>query len=923
VQDSASAQTERDSAASSASSIEPTLPTLAPASPDNTLNGAVTTSAPGEPSIIEVELKFRIRLPDWLARLLKHEHTPITRIYGSTWAARDVEQPAVILTAVVAGAIGQVLVLEHQINWGIAAYVAAVLLVIVWARSHPASRDRLTNIASLSRRVEIWLVILIIALAAFARYYHLDQRMYGVDGDEKSWTLQSYFSVLRNERRGEFVDRHFHFQPITFYLEGWAMRLFGINLLTPRYLNATMSLLTLLLFYLLMKRAVGPPGALVGTVLAAFAFVELSASRQAIHDTLVEPWVLFAYFALIEAVEARKTQWFFAAGIAAAVGMLTYETFYLTPIVALAYLLVCTARDRKNWQDWGKFIIAFLLPLALVLPSTSEYIRTRQAYHLSSLSNGSEPTVFVMTRLGESVSTLFSAVKYTDQLVRWGEGPIINPWILPLAVIGMIYALMTWRKSHAVLLALWFVIQYFPFGALGAPLPRVFYPALMAVSGLGAVGVIIALKAVRQSLPRANSLTLIGGVVFFLVLAVLYDVDVFANRLVDMDEQQKRRELADLVRVSASTAPMTYLPYVPFAGDVAEVEQNLVEFSVAGVRGLKNPTGYYTLVELNQLLAHLWDDHRLYPKVNLILDKTAFNDPNQEQRSVFEFALRGCYPQSQVEPGRYFDLYQLATEDLKNPACYSTNAFTAVRPEKNAALADTLPITFEWRVLGASPQTYRLVVERQNPQLIWLEAEQSFSRDKGWFDEARFAANYSGIGYLADEWHAGPAVAVLNIAQADKYKLWARTYRRSVDDQHTFIAMNADAPVEIATAQMPMNTWVWQPLGDYVLQPGRQAITLTRTYGADPHRSIFVDALVLSSDPAFDPASHTPWAVVTDTGQQPMTTSYSLTRGLAPGLYRWRVEVYDGNRLVNGSGQPGVSTQAREFVVTPVDNATQ
>ena len=128
--------------------------------------------------------------------------------------------------------------------------------------------------------------------------------------------------------------------------------------------------------------------------------------------------------------------------------------------------------------------------------------------------------------------------------------------------------------------------------------------------------------------------------------------------------------------------------------------------------------------------------------------------------------------------------------------------------------------------------------------------------------------------------------------------------------------MDAQAPVEIATTQTALNTWVWQTTGDWRLEPGPHRVTLSRTYGTDPHRSIFIDAVVLSADPAFDPNSHFPWTVALDTGQQPAIKSYTLPQGLPPGQYRWRVEVYDDERLVNGLGQPGVSTPSREFSVT-------
>jgi hypothetical protein len=263
-----------------------------------------------------------------------------------------------------------------------------------------------------------------------------------------------------------------------------------------------------------------------------------------------------------------------------------------------------------------------------------------------------------------------------------------------------------------------------------------------------------------------------------------------------------------------------------------------------------------------------------------------------------------------------FDVYHVSAEDMQEPVCHSTNALTLLQPESGTILTTGQPASFEWRI-DASPQTVRLLIERRNPRLIWLEAENSFGQNQGWFGEAKFAADYSGTGYLADNWQAGAAVAQINVAQAGQYRLWVRTYRRAIDDQHTFVTMNDEPPVEIATAQQTLNTWVWQIAGDYTLDAGQHKVILSRTYGVDPHHSIFVDAVVLSADPAFDPKVHTAWMVALDTGQQPRATSFNLEPGLPPGQYRWRVEIYDGDRLVNGLGQQGISSPTTEFYVAP------
>jgi hypothetical protein len=102
------------------------------------------------------------------------------------------------------------------------------------------------------------------------------------------------------------------------------------------------------------------------------------------------------------------------------------------------------------------------------------------------------------------------------------------------------------------------------------------------------------------------------------------------------------------------------------------------------------------------------------------------------------------------------------------------------------------------------------------------------------------------------------------------------------------------------------------------LGAGAHTLTFTRTYGSDPHFSLFLDAVALSSDPSFDPNTTALWSTAFDSGEvMSSALDYTLAEGLPAGRYRWRVGVFEGERLVSWQGQRGIQMPDAEFTVRP------
>jgi hypothetical protein len=227
-------------------------------------------------------------------------------------------------------------------------------------------------------------------------------------------------------------------------------------------------------------------------------------------------------------------------------------------------------------------------------------------------------------------------------------------------------------------------------------------------------------------------------------------------------------------------------------------------------------------------------------------------------------------------------------------------------------------VEFTWTAEQNRPAAARVQVERFNDRVLFAEAEATL-RGPNWSADNRFVGDFSGTGFLLDDYRAGPAVGQIAVPAAGTYEVWVRSYRRARDDTHVLLDFGRGA-VELARPDAArLDEWVWESLGRHDFAAGSATVTLTKDYGTASHMGIFVDALYLSRDEGFDPARQGLWDVVADSGPLDLAASPSASfRWEAPATsdrYRWRVQLLDGERLVDALGRVGIWTPPQEFRV--------
>ena len=900
----------------------------------STLNDRAKPEKESKQRLIEIEFKIRINLGGGVKELTSRNSKSIKQIFNGwvqklsqgivqkDWPASPIESAAFLVPSFSLAILAQFFLNSKLILPGVLLYAAAAVILLNWFQKQTSNPQAILDIGKLHAQKEWLLLLVVLAIGIFARTYQAGNFPYGIEGDEAKWGLQAFYSTIMQVRQGVF-GHHFEDQPVSFYLIGLAMRLFEIDLFSPRYLNAFLSSLSLVLFYFGLRRATSQSVALVGTFLYATSFTALSAGRQALHDTYIEIWINLAFLSLVSALESRKTWQMLITGIALALGSLTYETFYPVLIVFLLYTIIKLFEYKKKEKNTLNLLIGIIFPVSLIAPKLISYVLMRQDHHLrafrtlTSEINPENPTLSsiltALQLLGQAAQTLFVSITYPDSLTRW-PGPIVNPWILPFFFVGLIIAVRQIRQKHNLLLVLWFLIGFFGFSMLGAVYPRVLFAALMPVYALAAMGLIAALNVLRSlslfSFPVGHKQVLTGFTALLIILAN-YDVQIF-YRLPDAQDRQQRRELYDTFAASLRSSPLTILPYTLRSDSVAILETEILNMLALGIFDMNLPKDVYNIIPIDQAMPTLWLAQDKTDSATLIADKTSSSREPEYQQALE--TLLACYPQYTKTEGVYFDSYTFS--DLQQPKCFSLFPPEVTSPTQGQALQAGQPVVFNWDVKRKDAKC-EITVQTMQTGVIRLEAEDMLA--DGWYPEDKHAPDYSGIGYLTDNLNSGLAKISFEISEPGSYSLWVRTYRRVINDQVNYLALDSNPATQISQGgKETFNTWVWEKIGPYTLEAGQHTITASRTYGSDPQFSVFLDAFVISPNPDYHPEESDLWVTIFSSApQNAEKTSYTYSRGLPPGKYRWWVAYAEKTGLVNWFGASGINAEPVEFSVNP------
>jgi len=223
---------------------------------------------------------------------------------------------------------------------------------------------------------ETALVILLIALAVFTRFYKLEPRV--MSHDENSHV---YYSWLLYRGQGYSHDPVTH-GPLQFHLVALSYFLFGDNDLTARLPAALFSIATVA-FIWNYRRYLGRAGALVSMLLMVISPYMLYYGRYVRNEAFVALYGVIMLWSILRYQETGKTRYLIYLTIVTALHFTTKETAFIYQaqgmiFVAFLALYQITQKTWVNRRDRNPFLIALLVGILLVGMAGVAYVGSGQ-----------------------------------------------------------------------------------------------------------------------------------------------------------------------------------------------------------------------------------------------------------------------------------------------------------------------------------------------------------------------------------------------------------------------------------------------------------------------------------------------------------------------------------------------------------------
>ena len=219
-------------------------------------------------------------------------------------------------------------------------------------------------------------LLLLLGLGTFLRFYQIGLVPNGLQQDEASIGYEAYCLANFGTDRNGYVYPVYPItwgsgggSPILIYLNVLTTKLFGSNVFALRFVPAFLGSLTLLLFYLLVRRIWNQKTALAALAFLALAPWHIILSRWSLDSNTMPFWLCLATLLFLYALHSQKTWQFCLA--AAAYSLCLYSYGAANVVIPLHLLIICTYclyhRQLKVsqliWSGISFLIIA--LPLAV------------------------------------------------------------------------------------------------------------------------------------------------------------------------------------------------------------------------------------------------------------------------------------------------------------------------------------------------------------------------------------------------------------------------------------------------------------------------------------------------------------------------------------------------------------------------------
>lgn len=813
-------------------------------------------------------------------------------------------QVGLLSVSLALAALGQWMITPiYMLQAGIA-YGVSILGFILWAwLGRERIKEYLSEKAIPPRQLEIAFLIGLFALAAFARLYAFPAVPYGIEGDEAKWTAEAVNVMLdgRTDSSGEY---HRDALPVSYFMQAAFFRLFGAGIFAARLEVIITSILATLILYWLIRQIAPIPLAMLAAFLLSCSIFDITASRLANVESHVKLWPILTLALLAIAFRSCRWQLYALSGLALALGLLTYDTVWPLALVAILLgMLEIFLHNKDTLNRKAVRFAVFIFPSLLAIPLIIPYFISRiKYYNLGAKGWGSDLGGTFLENLKGVVSSWF--VQARPDFLYNRPGPLLNASLLPWFVLGLVLLMLTLRHRYSRWILVWMLLFLLPVPILmNSQMGRVVYPGLPAVYATIALGMFLFWKEMTRLLGNLNTVFTAFGLAFLFWLPLL-NFYIYFNEVTDATDRLIRREISDIATTAGGMGHLVLLPVIPGTDEPLVNEFQVIEMALHEKMPTDQVLQGYERVPYDLFLPLLTSTYVEIPYLEIILDKISIRE--REQRDAVYAALMECFPKGKLTTGVFFDRYTLDKAARQHPACVPVTLDLIPDPARSNRYLG-------WQLSAGTARQIHLECRRRYDDLVWVEAEH-FSQAVGWYPETAFVIDWSADGFIMDTYGSQSAIYTMTIPREGSWYVWIRYYKRSPDNSYAFLSLDTQSfPFAGNTAEL--NTWVWEKLGPYQASATSHWL-LNRLYTEDPKTfmALFVDSLVFTHDPAYDPRTSPsfeslPDQVFTVSGQ----SGGDLSLSFPPGHYQCQALATSSQPIVDALGNSPVASQLVEF----------
>lgn len=213
--------------------------------------------------------------------------------------------------------------------------------------------------------IDIALIFILTITAALPRLILLDSIPGGLHGDE-AWTGLDAREIVAHGYVGPYVT-HALGQPIgPLYWTAFVFRHFGDSIYFLRWSMAVFGIVTIPLFYILMRLFVHKAPATLASLAFSFSLIHLHFSRMGFMVISAPVFQIAALISLFLATRKKDNRSFAISGIFTGLGIYTYNAFILFPLTLLthpAFAMSAFTKKTSTRNHMLFFLVAFILIL--------------------------------------------------------------------------------------------------------------------------------------------------------------------------------------------------------------------------------------------------------------------------------------------------------------------------------------------------------------------------------------------------------------------------------------------------------------------------------------------------------------------------------------------------------------------------------